>query len=143
MGERSVGTAGGGYVEGSVSAGADAVSRDKVAGDQVSQSISIAFPERLSTDEKLNLLVDRMLGNRLRGTVGLVDMMEQMQQSQAAMARSQQEDRSRIEAIARTMEDLTERTAARFSTQSMWMWLMLAGFGLEGVVLLVLLLVRI
>ena len=143
MADRSVGTGGGGYVEGDVSAGADAVSRDKVEGDQVSQSVSISLPERMTQDEKLNLLVDRLLGNKWRGTVGLVDVVEEMQASLKALQVSQGDDHRRQAVLGQSLQEQRERNDSRFSTLSMWVWLTLAVAGLEGVVLLVMLMLRI
>jgi len=127
-------TGGGGYTEGGISAGGDAVSRDKITN---------IYPEQLSQDQKLNLLVTRMIGDRLRGVVGLIEIVDTMSGNIASLTAAMSEERRQREELAKTVKANQEASDSKFSTLTMWIWLMLAVVGLEGVVLIVMAMMRI
>jgi hypothetical protein len=97
--------------------------------------------EKLSTDEKLNLLVGRIIGDKWRGVPGLVDTVGEIGASMAVLSSDMRDERKRREALAETVKHNQETTDSKFSTLTMWIWLMLAAVGLEGVVLIVMVMV--
>jgi hypothetical protein len=124
----SIDTGGGGYVEGNISSGGDAVSRDKITN---------IYPEQLSQDQKLNLLVTRMIGDRLRGVVGLIEIVDNISGNIVSLTAAMNEERRQREDLAKTVKHNQEANDSKFSTLTMWVWMMLAVVGLEGVVLIV------
>lgn len=137
--DRQIDTDGGGYVEGNVSAGGDAVMRDRIDGGQVSQSVAINLPERLTADEKLNLLVARLLGDKLRGTVGLVDLMDEMRESLVALQSAQREDRQQRELLRQALQNYQDRVDRKFNAVFTWMPILIGIAVIEGFVLLIIL----
>lgn len=100
-------------------------------------------PESLSTEEKLNLLVGRIVGDRLRGVVGLVDTVTETNQAIAALTVAMREERQRREELAETVKSNQNEANGKFATLTMWIWLTLAGLGLVGAVLIAIIVTRI
>ena len=133
MPDQQIDTGGGPYLEGgNVSAGKTFVGRDQV----------IINPDRLSDQEVLRALYDRVAGNPMRGVPGLIGTVEDIGHSIAQLATAQQEERRQREDLAKVVRSNRESADSKFSTLTMWVWLTLAVAGLEGVAILIMVMVR-
>lgn len=127
-----INTGGGLANEGDARAGRDVIGRDQI----------IVNPDRLSSEEVLRALYDRVAGNPMRGIPGLIGTVEQMSAAITATNASQAEQDRRHEALKQEVQAHKDSADAKFSTLSMWIWLTLGIAGLEGVALLILTMLR-
>lgn len=132
MPDQQIDTGGGPAIEGNVSAGKNFVGRDQI----------IVNPDRLTDQEVLRALYDRVAGNPMRGVPGLIGTVEDIGQSIAQLAAAQQEERRQRENLAKIVSVNRESADSKFSTLTMWVWLTLAVAGLEGVAILVMVMIR-
>lgn len=93
-------------------------------------------PDRLTNDEVLRALYDRIVGNSIRGVPGLISTVENMAQSIAKIQKDH-------ESLYKDVQSQKSSNEAKFSTQSMWIWLALGILGLEGVAILIIVMLRI
>lgn len=100
-------------------------------------------PDRLTDQEILRLLYDRIIGNALRGTPGIIGTIESMSASIAALATAQATERHQREALAETVHHNQESADSKFTTQSMWIGLALSIVAIEGVAILFIVISRI
>jgi hypothetical protein len=135
-----INTGGGGYVGKDATSGADFVSRDKTINNIYQEQARI---EQLPDGEKLNLIIGLMMGDKWRNVRGLVDTVADIGVAVTNLTAAVQEERRIRERLAETVKSNQSSVDSKFSSLTMWVWMMLAALGLEGVVLIVLIVGRV
>ena len=135
-----INTGGGGYVGNDATSGADFVSRDKTINNIYQEPARI---EQLPDSEKLNLIIGLMMGDKWRNVRGLVDTVADIGVAVTNLTAAVQEERRIRERLAETVKSNQSSVDSKFSSLTMWVWMMLAALGLEGVVLIVLIIGRV
>ena len=133
-------TGGGAYVGKDATSGADFVSRDKTINHIYQEQAKI---EQLPDSEKLNLIIGLMMGDKWRNVRGLVDTVSDIGAAVSVLTADMQEERRIRERLAETVKLNQASADSKFSSLTMWIWMMLAALGLKGVVLIVLILGRV
>lgn len=102
--------------------------------------------QALSLEEKVDLILDRFLGNQLRGIIGQIELIDIISR------RTNELSAQLLEIRQQTLEDQRRQDAqiqqhketadAKFSTMSGWIWGTIGFLALDTIVLIVMIMLR-